>query len=285
MLNSKAKEEAIKRLKELVNEYEEKSEKVRKKAVQLYDLRLDISRSIITACEKYISDLANAPKEFKKSVSELKIEYQTFFNRIQELESQANKISINSGTTAASGIVTGVGVAAFAPSAAMAVATTFGTASTGAAISTLSGAAATNAALAWLGGGAIAAGGGGMATGNALLALAGPIGWAIGGASLIGAGGYAFYKNTKIIEDANSKSSEVKKQILTLDRAYKETKGLIELTQHHSNGVREQLKLLQSKAPSNYHDFTDSDKKTLGALINNINSLSQVLNTQIEFDT
>ena len=124
-----------------------------------------------------------------------------------------------------------------------------------------------------------------MATGNALLALAGPIGWAIGGASLIGAGGYAFYKNTKIIEDANSKSSEVKKQILTLDRAYKETKGLIELTQHHSNGVREQLKLLQSKAPSNYHDFTDSDKKTLGALINNINSLSQVLNTQIEFDT
>lgn len=40
-----------------------------------------------------------------------------------------------------------------------------GTASTGTAISTLSGAAAYNATLAWFGGGAVAAGGGGMATG------------------------------------------------------------------------------------------------------------------------
>lgn len=43
------------------------------------------------------------------------------------------------------------------------------TASTGTAISTLSGAAATNATLAWLGGGSIAAGGGGMALGTAIL--------------------------------------------------------------------------------------------------------------------
>ena len=51
------------------------------------------------------------------------------------------------------------------------IATTFGVASTGTAISTLSGAAATNAALAWLGGGALAAGGGGMAAGEAFLTL------------------------------------------------------------------------------------------------------------------
>ena len=44
-----------------------------------------------------------------------------------------------------------------------------GTASTGTAISTLSGAAATKATLAWLGGGALAAGGGGIALGTALL--------------------------------------------------------------------------------------------------------------------
>lgn len=50
------------------------------------------------------------------------------------------------------------------------------TASTGTAISTLSGAAATNATLAWLGGGSIAAGGGGMALGTAVLGgiVAGP---------------------------------------------------------------------------------------------------------------
>lgn len=66
----------------------------------------------------------------------------------------------------------------------MAIATTLGTASTGTAISALSGAAATNAALAWLGGGALATGGGGVAAGEAFLALAGPVGWAIGGTEL-----------------------------------------------------------------------------------------------------
>lgn len=45
----------------------------------------------------------------------------------------------------------------------------FGTASTGTAIASLSGAAATNATLAALGGGALAAGGGGMALGSAIL--------------------------------------------------------------------------------------------------------------------
>ena len=81
------------------------------------------------------------------------------------------------------------------PSAAMAVATTFGTASTGTAISALSGAAATNAALAWLGGGAIAAGGGGMAAGSTLLALAGPVGWGVSGCVLVGSGLYLNNRN------------------------------------------------------------------------------------------
>ena len=83
------------------------------------------------------------------------------------------------------GVAAGTAIVSVAPSVAMWVATTFGTASTGAAISSLSGAAATNAALAWLGGGAIATGGGGMAAGSAFLALAGPIGWTIAGASIL----------------------------------------------------------------------------------------------------
>ena len=91
----------------------------------------------------------------------------------------------------------------------MAIATTFGTASTGTAIASLSGAAATKAALAWLGGGAIVAGGGGMAAGNALLALAGPVGWAIGGVSLVSAGLFKSGKNKKIAEEALAKAAEV----------------------------------------------------------------------------
>ena len=55
----------------------------------------------------------------------------------------------------------GSGAAVAGGSILTALATTFGTANTGAAISSLSGVAATNAVLAWIGGGTIAAGGGG----------------------------------------------------------------------------------------------------------------------------
>lgn len=74
------------------------------------------------------------------------------------------------------GLVGGTGAGALAAFGAYGATMTFATASTGTAIASLSGAAATNATLAFLGGGALAAGGGGMALGSAVLggALAGP---------------------------------------------------------------------------------------------------------------
>ena len=74
------------------------------------------------------------------------------------------------------GLVGGAGAGALAAFGAYGATMTFATASTGTAIASLSGAAATNATLAFLGGGALAAGGGGMALGSAVLggALAGP---------------------------------------------------------------------------------------------------------------
>ncbi len=99
------------------------------------------------------------------------------------------------------GVAGGIAVASLAPSAAMWVATTFGTASTGTAISTLSGAAATNAALAWLEW-CSRCWGGGMASGTAFLAMAGPVGWTIGGATLL----------ASIALFASKKSNSVKKK-------------------------------------------------------------------------
>ncbi|PWK16494.1 hypothetical protein [Tumebacillus permanentifrigoris] len=63
------------------------------------------------------------------------------------------------------GVSAGVGTAL----GAWALVSSIGTASTGSAIAGLSGAAATNATLAWFGGGALAAGGGGMMAGTAVL--------------------------------------------------------------------------------------------------------------------
>ena len=66
-------------------------------------------------------------------------------------------------------VASGTAAGATAAAGTASVVAAVGTASTGTAISTLSGAAATKATLAWLGGGSLAAGGGGMALGAALL--------------------------------------------------------------------------------------------------------------------
>ena len=63
----------------------------------------------------------------------------------------------------------GVVGGALAGSGVLAIASAYGTASTGAAIGGLNGAAANSAALAWLGGGSVASGGGGMAWGAAVV--------------------------------------------------------------------------------------------------------------------
>lgn len=123
------------------------------------------------------SETAIKYEEAKKLSSSWKLQ-------AERIEKEYDEFLAKNAMAGAAGGALGVGVAAFGPTVAMGVATTFGVASTGTAISALGGAAATNAALAWLGGGALAAGGGGMAAGQALLALAGPIGWTIGIASL-----------------------------------------------------------------------------------------------------
>ncbi|WP_119759987.1 hypothetical protein [Deinococcus cavernae] len=69
----------------------------------------------------------------------------------------------------AGGLGTAALAGAGAGATAIAGATALGTASTGVAISSLSGAAAHSAMLAWFGGGSLAAGGGGMALGTAVL--------------------------------------------------------------------------------------------------------------------
>lgn len=170
MFNRELRKEAIERLERLQKEYSDKSKSIEKAAINLYNCRKD-SLLIINQAEVYINSLANTPKEFSRDMEEIKVNKKEF-NYAVELETDASKTEKFAGGSAAGAAAVGAGVAAFGPTAAMAIATTFGTASTGTAIASLSGAAATNAALAWIGGGALAAGGGGMAAGNAFLALA-----------------------------------------------------------------------------------------------------------------
>ncbi len=170
MLRGSERKEALASLKRATNRYEIQAKDTQEEITALFLLRQKCSKDLIARGENFVNRLTNMPKEFDKSWSELKAEIAEFDNVVEKLEEEYRASHIGKGTAAA-GVAVGAGVAAFAPTAALAVATTFGTASTGTAIATLSGAAATNAALAWLGGGALAAGGGGMSAGSALLAL------------------------------------------------------------------------------------------------------------------
>lgn len=281
MLNGDLKSEAIKELKKSIKNNKELVKVVQAKAADLFTLRLQSSEEIIGGIENYINTLSNSPIEFDRTFAEYKAEYKVFSDLLHEIKIKGSEIDTEFGITATAGVLTGIGTAAFAPTAAMAIATTFGAASTGTAIASLSGVAATNAALAWLGGGALVAGGSGMAGGSALLALAGPIGWIIGGAAIIGGGLYASSQNEEIAREANEKRKEVEVDIARLSSSSIELNRLLTLTQKHVNGLKSILTYLISSAPDDYKLFSKDQRNYLLALIDEVRSLSVLLNKKI----
>lgn len=281
MFNNDLKKEAIQNLERSIETYDSNVKKVQEYAEKLFYLRKGSGVEVIQPVEDFLSDLANTPKEFDKSFSEYKAEFKEFSNLIDNFNAEAVNTNFKAGGTATAGVVAGVGTAALMPTAAMAIATTFGTASTGTAIASLSGAAATNAALAWLGGGALTAGGAGMTGGSAFLALAGPIGVGIGAVGIIGGSLYASSKNKEIAQESNNKRKEIETANSTLNGSKIEITEISTLTQKHQTGVLELLTELKKSTPKDYASFNEDAKQKLGALINHINSLSALLNKKV----
>lgn len=283
MLNSTLKDEAIYRLEHLQNQYSKVADQLQNEAIKLYTHRTK-SKRIIDDAEILINKFANTPKSFEKDMEEIKFNKAQFSHAL-DLEKDSEQFAKVAGFSAVGAGAIGAGVAAFGPSAAMAIATTFGTASTGAVISGLSGAAATNAALAWLGGGALAAGGGGMAAGNAFLAMAGPIGWGIGAVSL-GIGLVSIgHKNKKIAEEADEKSGEVKQAIEKLNNGTAIINKLAMMTHQLNNGIYLSYRKCCRATHYDYNQLTLSQKEELGALVNNLKSLSILINKRIDGET
>lgn len=280
MFNHEYKKEAQERLRRAVEKYEKDCEYLQNAAGSLYQTRVNRGVEIIKLCEHYINTLANSPKEFSKVVTKLKFQLKKITGKDWDLIYSAH----NSNVAAAggAGVMAGAGVACFGPAAAMAIATTFGTASTGTAIASLSGAAAVNAALAWLGGGALTVGGGGMVAGNALLALAGPIGWGIGGVALAGSAFWTSNENEKIGHEANNRALEIEGDTAKVNITKKEVNLLEGETVKLANLIQSGLQDFKQNAPLNYLDFSPSLKKMLVNLINSINSLSESLKKTVD---
>lgn len=281
MFNNGYRKEAQERLRRAVEKYEKACEYLQNAAGSLYQTRVNRGVEIIQLCENYINSLANSPKEFSKVVAKLKFQLQEITGKDWELIYTNPNTKIVAGTAGA-GVMAGAGVACFGPAAAMAIATTFGTASTGTAIATLSGAAATNAALAWLGGGAVVAGGGGIVAGNALLALAGPIGWTIGGVTLAGSALWTSSQNEKVGREATNRALEIEGHTAKVNSTKTEVNLLEQETVKLANLVQSELQYFKQNAPLNYLEFSQSLKQRLATLINSINSLSESLKKTVD---
>lgn len=235
----------------------------------------------LTEIQDTFDQIRNIPSDKKLQYDELKQHRLNWKEQADKIERDYNNAAIKNAGAGAAGAGLGVAVVTMGPTVAMGVATTFGVASTGTAISTLSGAAATNAALAWLGGGALAAGGGGMAAGEAFLTLAGPVGWAIAGVALL-ASGLLFWK-TKVeqnrIED-----------IFTLisDRDVKSYElAVVELNERITRIVDESSKLADANKKIkgfglDYDAMTEEQQYELGAYVNLMSSSTQLLINPIQ---
>ncbi len=279
MFNSGLKKECLNELKYAKERLDEKINEVEKFSVDLFKSREE-NVLLIKKVNEFVNQIANSPKEFDTNVKQIEVNLNSFNKAFDILDQDKSNTNIHGGIAGA-GVVAGVGVAAFGPTAAMAIATTFGTASTGTAIATLSGAAATNAALAWLGGGALVAGGTGMAGGSALLALAGPVGWAIGGTALIGSGLLANAKNKKIAQEAYDMTVKVEKETKKIEGIIYEVNKLKGLTTDMIFEISKLMLELSNMATYDYSKLDENTKYKLGILVNATLSSSKLLNKTI----
>ncbi len=262
-----------------ITEYNDAYTLMNDKGMQLFVERCR-AVDIINNVEVLINSIANHPKEFDTDFEEINISRKSFTDTCEfaEREVQAAR---EAASGAGAGLAAGASVAFMAPSAAMWIATTFGTASTGAAISTLSGAAATNAALAWLGGGTLAAGGSGIAGGNALLALAGPVGWTIAGATLL-TSIVIFTKNrTKLNKEKSEEIEIVKKNTERVKEMDSQIFEILSQTNETRNSLISNYHDCLAMFNGDYSSFNDDDKTKLGAMVNITKALSALYNKQV----
>ena len=277
----KAKEKDPDELELAVIEYNQTYTDLESEGISLYQSRLR-SIDLLDMVTELVNSIANTPKSFSEDIEEIYHEKEDFRGSesfAREELSSARKSAAGAGA----GVAAGMAVASIAPSAAMWVATTFGTASTGAAISTLSGAAATTAAMAWLGGGALAAGGGGMAAGSAFLAMAGPIGWGVAGATLLTSIALFVKKKHDIAREKHEELMAVKQNTESLRESLAAIGSLRAKTDSLREALSDSFMGSCRLHGADYIALSDEERLSLGSLVNNAKSLSRLLVEKISF--
>jgi len=279
MLYAKPKKEALAIHERAVTKYNAAYQKMERVGGHLYDKRCDCV-TLIQEIEFLVNSIANRPKEFEKKISEIQAAREKF-RETETYVTEAIEAAVKSGVSVVAGVAGGAAVASMAPSAAMWVATTFGTASTGTAISALHGAVATKAALAWLGGGALSAGGAGIAGGQALLALAGPIGWGITGVTTAASAIALGHKNKKIADEAIAEAKKITIAGAEVNEATAKIQHLTDETVMLMDALRDMAQASRPLKGSNYLELSEDEQYRLGTMVNNTLTLAELLNKTI----
>lgn len=280
MFNNSLKKSALTIHENATKRYNSSYESLTAACVALHGQREKAITQIETV-EQIVNSIANTPKEFETQMGQIRQELLKF-HQTKEYAAEAFKSAAISGVGILSGVAAGGAVAAFAPTAAMGIATTFGTASTGTAIAALHGAVQTNAALAWLGGGALAAGGGGMAAGQAFLALAGPIGWSIAAAGTSVSLLSLTSSNKKIADQAVEEAKKIETARGDLDNTTEKVKAIGVETQALSDKLTKQLEQSQKYENADYSVLKYEEQMLLGTLVNNTVALAVLVNRTVE---
>lgn len=242
------------------------------------------SVDLLDNVENLVNSIANHPKEFDADIGEIQVSKKKFKDECDYAKEELDTAK-KSAMGAGAGVAGGMAVASLAPSAAMWVATTFGTASTGTAISALSGAAAESAALAWLGGGTVAMGGGGTAAGTAFLALSGPVGWSIAGATILASIGLFANKKMKLSKEKKEEIESVLKNTEQLKEFGVKIREILEKTSDIRKGLNKQYTLCMPYFGDDFLEIPEDGQLALGTLVNNAKALAVTLEEEIGEDS
>ena len=280
-------EKKMEELKKICDEYTYKRDRLVKLAQQLFEKRKGYVNTICTIAEE-LENISGLPKWCDESTNE-------WFENIRDFQTAVKyendpqkfeELTIESGRAAAywagGAAAAGGALGAFGSTAAMSVATVLGTASTGTAISTLSGAAATNAALAWLGGGAVATGGAGVAGGNFVLGLFGPIGAAIAGVSAISGIALVRSKNRKQVENIDKHIDSIRHDIQSLDQKIQRLWQIMNRSDYNNETrLKPTLKWVNEIQPKKYKEWNDDQRHELEKLVNVVSNTVQLINERV----
>ena len=278
-----------------------KADVIQKEAQKILDLakkRMDNNRKITSDAiqdlgKEKLEAAAIELKKFIESFSKIKniklsdcniLDKYKNLGISSEVELKSIKIiALNASDILSSGI-TGVGAGILLGWGTYGGVMALGSASTGAAIAGLSGAAATNATLAWLGGGAIAAGGGGMALGTAVL------GGIVAGPALLIAGGIFDAKAKEKLNNAYSNLAKAKKIKSDIEKGISElnyirftvnqVKNLLSKMRKYSYLANyEMIKIIREK--TNWDLFSQSEKETVAIAVKQIQLLKKIIDTPL----